>query len=155
MNNPIEYIEKCTLEDLLEFRKLTVKEDGSNSTRWGDLAYIANFYLNYSYAQIARKFKKSRDTIESQISVVSNGSSVQADEIDDLMREIAYWRYKKAVKSKEQGVVQFSLTGEEINRFTSGKLASEITDINKGNIASCCKQKIKSAGGFIWRYINE
>lgn len=25
--------------------------------------------------------------------------------------------------------------------------------INRGNISQCCKGKLKSAGGFIWKYI--
>lgn len=27
--------------------------------------------------------------------------------------------------------------------------------INKGNISSCCEGKRKSAGGFIWKYVEE
>ena len=48
--NPIEYIEKCSLNDLLLYRDNTLYIDKNgalrNSTRKGELIYIANIYCN-------------------------------------------------------------------------------------------------------------
>ena len=99
MNNPIEYIEKCTLDDLLEFRENTYfidkNGDRRNSTRLKDLIYIANFFIGYTDEKIAKKFKKSLATVRTDISICSNGTKLNSDKIDDLMREIAYWKYKQ------------------------------------------------------------
>lgn len=50
------------------------------------------------------------------------------------------------------GILQFSKEGEFIAEYPSLHEASRITGCNKGNICSCCKGKLKSAGGFIWKY---
>lgn len=38
---------------------------------------------------------------------------------------------------------------------SGGDLLVQGKGINKGNISSCCKGKRKSAGGFIWKYVEE
>ena len=43
-------------------------------------------------------------------------------------------------------------TGELLATFPSTMEASRITDINQGDICICCNGKLKSAGGYIWRY---
>ena len=43
-------------------------------------------------------------------------------------------------------------TGELINEFSSIGEAAKCTGITWQNIASVCKGKRKSAGGFVWRY---
>lgn len=95
MNNPIEYIEKCTLEDLLKFRKLTISDDGSNSTRWENLVLIAYKYVGYADWKIAKEFNKSIATIKSQKFRGIKQWEKNSDELDDLMREIGYWKYKQ------------------------------------------------------------
>lgn len=45
---------------------------------------------------------------------------------------------------------------EELNKvFVSITIASQELGINLGSISSCCKGKLKSAGGYHWRYANE
>jgi len=56
--------------------------------------------------------------------------------------------------AKEVG--QFDTETEEmLGWWDSVALASEATQINKGNIANCCRgiYGYKTAGGFIWRYL--
>ena len=43
-------------------------------------------------------------------------------------------------------------TGELLATFPSLREAARVTGINQGDISSCCKGKLKSAGGYIWRY---
>ena len=60
---------------------------------------------------------------------------------------------KKISESKGvNGILQFSKEGEFIAEYPSIIEASRQTGCNKGNICKCCKEKLKSAGGFIWRY---
>jgi hypothetical protein len=47
---------------------------------------------------------------------------------------------------------QFDLQGNFIKEWKSAKEAGYILDIQKHDITTCCRGKIKSAGGFRWSY---
>ena len=53
-----------------------------------------------------------------------------------------------------RAVKQFSLDGKEIAVFDKMEDAAKKTGTNYGSIANCCRGKIKTANGFIWRYEN-
>lgn len=44
-------------------------------------------------------------------------------------------------------------TGELLATFPSLREAERITGISSGSISKCCNGKLKSAGGFNWRYL--
>lgn len=52
-------------------------------------------------------------------------------------------------------VVQYDINGNKVEEFISGKMASEKIKISQTCISSCCKGKIKTAGGYIWKYADE
>lgn len=54
--------------------------------------------------------------------------------------------------SKSKKVIQLKKDGEVVNEFYGINEASRETNINCGNIAQACKGKLKSAGGYLWRY---
>lgn len=56
----------------------------------------------------------------------------------------------KAIK-----VYQFTTEGKFIKEFNSISDASSETKVHTVNIAYCCKDKISSAGGYIWSYTKE
>ena len=59
----------------------------------------------------------------------------------------------KISKSKGvYGILQFSKDGELVAEYTSAREAERQTGYNHGNICKCCKGKLKSCDGFIWRY---
>ena len=43
-------------------------------------------------------------------------------------------------------------TGEPLATFPSLIEAARVAGISVGNICSCCRGKLKSAGGYVWRY---
>lgn len=49
-------------------------------------------------------------------------------------------------------VLQFSKTGDFIAEYSSIHEAECKTGCNKSHICECCKGKLKSTGGYIWRY---
>lgn len=51
-------------------------------------------------------------------------------------------------------VKQFSLEGIEIDVFDKMEDAAKTTGTNYGSIANCCRGKIKTANGFVWKYEN-
>jgi hypothetical protein len=59
---------------------------------------------------------------------------------------------KEKIKLLNKNVVQYNKQMIEINRFSSIKEAENETKVFSSNITSCCKFKVKSAGGYIWRY---
>ena len=72
------------------------------------------------------------------------------------------WRYindpfeKYSLKNdKYSPVCQFDLNGTYINRFETIANATKIVGISSNNISMCCSNYIKSAGGYIWKYIEE
>lgn len=52
-------------------------------------------------------------------------------------------------------ILQYTKDGEFIREWTSGIEASRVLGIHGGNIISCCKGTRKSAGGFVWAYVND
>lgn len=61
-------------------------------------------------------------------------------------------RNERARKANRIPILQYTKEGVFIRDWDSAKQASEELGINSSNIASCCKEKLKTCGGFIWRY---
>lgn len=97
--NPIDYIEKCTLYDLIKFQEETkyidINKIERKSTKTGDIIYIAYMYLNSPIEKIALAFDVTKSAVKSHISKTSGKGLSEMDRLDDLMREIAYWKYKQ------------------------------------------------------------
>lgn len=75
--------------------------------------------------------------------------------------EKSYWygkhlsdEMKKKIRENNpsKSVLQFSKDGEFIAEYPSAHEAERQTGCNQGNICRCCKGKLKSTGGFIWKY---
>lgn len=103
--NPIEYIEKCTLYDLLKFQEETKYVDKNHierkATKTGELIFIAYLYMNISVERMAIVFELSKSAVKSTISQTRGKGLTEMDRLDDLMREIAYWKYKQLNKLHE------------------------------------------------------
>ena len=54
--------------------------------------------------------------------------------------------------SPQKSVLQFSKTGEFIAEYPSTREAGRKIGCNPSNICSCCKGKLKSTSGYIWKY---
>ena len=60
---------------------------------------------------------------------------------------------KKAIgEANSKKILQFTKSGEFIREWPSMSEASRQLKINCGSIWRCCRGKLKSAGGFVWRY---
>ena len=61
--------------------------------------------------------------------------------------------HKKALsEALSKKILQFTKSGEFIREWPSINETSRHLKINCGNIWRCCRGKLKSAGGFVWRY---
>ena len=59
---------------------------------------------------------------------------------------------ESVVRSNKRGVSQFTRAGVLVKEYEYGSQAARETGVNGGNITMCCKGKMPSAGGFIWKY---
>lgn len=50
-------------------------------------------------------------------------------------------------------VVQLSVDNNYINQYSSPKDASITTGVNRADIISVCRDRLKTAGGYIWKYL--
>ena len=51
-----------------------------------------------------------------------------------------------------KSVLQYDKDMNFISEYISIRDAERKTSINRSNISKCCKNKVRSAGGFIWKY---
>lgn len=68
------------------------------------------------------------------------------------------WLKGKHGKDNYQSKVTLQIdksTKKVLNEFYSTGEASKATNINRSDIVNCCNKKLKSAGGYIWRYKEE
>jgi hypothetical protein len=66
------------------------------------------------------------------------------------------WRFYGDVTPPEyknrKEVIQYDMNMNPISEFENIRQANIKTGVNDSRIRGCCKGKIKSAGGFIWKY---
>lgn len=58
----------------------------------------------------------------------------------------------KPNKNKRIPINQYSFDGELIKKWDGAKTASQTLKIDISSITKCCKGKLKTAGGYIWKY---
>lgn len=67
-------------------------------------------------------------------------------------------KQKKKIREnsgKNIKVCQYSLDGKLINIFNSQRKAARRLNIDSSSIVKCCKEKVKTAGGYVWKYLNK
>ena len=64
---------------------------------------------------------------------------------------------EKMAKAKNKKVYQYDKEGNYIDCYSSASLAAKLTKTNVGNLCACCRNIVKTAGGYFWSYqqINE
>lgn len=62
------------------------------------------------------------------------------------------WFREKYEGQTAKEVVQISKNGQPIKLWHSILVASKTLNIDKGNISACCRNKRKTAGGYMWKF---
>lgn len=62
---------------------------------------------------------------------------------------------KKIVNKTGIWIEQYDLSGNFIKRWKGLRTVERILKISCSNISECCKNRRKSAGGYIWKYAEE
>ena len=59
---------------------------------------------------------------------------------------------QKISKSRSKRVYQYTKDGIYINTFYGIREAERQTGIGRESISRCCRGKLKTAGGYVWKY---
>lgn len=73
----------------------------------------------------------------------------------DDCKDVENKNIKRPYESLCRAVYQYDKDMNLLNVFESLKIAEDETGIKRGNIWNCCKTLSKTAGGYIWRYVDE
>jgi hypothetical protein len=63
-------------------------------------------------------------------------------------------KIKDILLQDSKSVIQYDKNMNFISEYLSIRDAERKTNIDRSNITKCCKNKVKSAGGYIWKYSN-
>lgn len=84
--------------------------------------------------------------------------NVAASNVSDALKRYGIKKEKsewtKQMSGDKKPLLQYSKNGEFIKEWESVNDAIFATGVAGSNIAACCRCKVSSAGGFIWRYKN-
>lgn len=62
---------------------------------------------------------------------------------------------RKTSLHRMRAVGQYTLEGSLLKTYEGVRIAEEKTGVDNRNIIKNCKGKVKTAGGYIWRYLDE
>ena len=71
---------------------------------------------------------------------------------DDKALKIADTINPSRIVFKNLPVLQYSIDGSFIKKYASSGEAERVNGIARSKVGACCRGKIKTAGGYIWRY---
>lgn len=69
------------------------------------------------------------------------------------------WAYKgnsprPNVRERQRGVEQFTKEGVSLGVFASMRLAQDASGVPMRQIGECCRGRLKTSGGYVWRYVD-
>lgn len=94
--------------------------------------------------------KDIRDNNLENLKLIINTN--KKDYYSDIMTEIFFGTDTINLKAGCKKVYQYDKKGNLIAEFNSVSEAAEKTDIDRANITKTCNGKVKSAGGYVWKY---
>lgn len=123
--------------------------------------------VNYTYEEFKNKYINDKKYLELYNSWLKSGCLTNLkpsfDRIDNNKDysfdnlQIITWKENNDKGRKEHSlkVKQYDLNENYIKTYNSIIEASKELGIYKSNISKVCKGKMKTTGGYIWRYIND
>lgn len=118
-----------------------------------------------------REMRKRENLSEETLKKMSESAKNKSEETRKKISDAAKERYKnpsnvpfygkhhteeskeKLRKARNIPIVQLNIDKSYIICFNSSKEASQQTSIHANSITACCRERVKSAGGFIWKYL--
>ena len=119
-------------------------ENGYNSSTYSSYGFTEETKRKLSELMTGRVFTEEHRKKLSE--------SLTGHEISEETKKKISESHKGKINAPTKSVVQYSKDGEFITEYTSTMEAERQTGCIHQNISKCCKGKLKSAGGYIWRY---
>lgn len=113
---------------------------------------VCNYYKEHSGitpSNLAKEFSMCKQTIREYLKRGTELGWCEYDGKEELRRN-----GKLNGKRRCKPVSQFSIEGEFIKTYPSANEATNQTGINTSNISACCNGRYKTAGGYVWRYLD-
>ena len=84
---------------------------------------------------------------------MTHGGFIWIDKKDDsLALQLSKTINPNKYKYNNTAVLQFTLDGEFVERYSNSKEAEIKNNISRSKVGECCRGKRKTAGGYIWKY---
>ena len=137
------------------------KRDGSKSKRISVHRIVAAAFIpnTNNYPQVNHKDENKDNNAADNLEWCTAKYNMNYGEMAKIRHTLidysALWRKELARtngKAVSKPVDQFTLDNSFIATFDSGKEASRKTGVNHSHILECCMGKVKTAGGYIWKY---
>ena len=84
--------------------------------------------------------------------VLKEGLNCRLTGTEDKSGKMSKYSIEKMSQSSGKAVLQYTTEGLLVQEWRSIKEAAKIIKAGITNISACCRNKIKSSSGFIWRY---
>ena len=139
-------------------------ENGYNSSEYGSGHYKRSEELKrkISESMTGKHFSEEhrKKISESKIGITFSeehkkkiSEALSGEKSPNFGKHFSEEHKKKMSESKGvNGIIQYSKDGKFIAEYPSIMEASRQTGCHHTSICECCKGKLKSAGGFIWKY---
>jgi group I intron endonuclease len=99
--------------------------------------------------------KHHTNEAKKKISDANLGKSISKEIKDKISKSLKHRKKNvNQILKRQKKVVQFNKINNFIKVWDSIKEAGDKLKINKAGIVSCCKGRLKTAGGFKWSYLN-
>lgn len=112
-------------------KKISIKTSGENNPNFGK--------------------KHSKET-KNKISIKNSGKSMKTKLINLYGEKEGIEKLNVMITRNNKKVSQYSIDGKCISTYKSMSEAGRVLSIPNSNISMCVNGKIKTAGGFIWKY---
>ena len=87
----------------------------------------------------------------------ANRGKVRSEEVRRKMsiaRIGKHYESEEQILKKSKPVMQFTKDGVFVKQYKSMSDAQRYTGTRKGNISKCCSGKVKTANGYVWRFVD-
>jgi group I intron endonuclease len=108
--------------------------------------------IRLQIAETLRLYNMTEEGKKSREKSAANRDEASRIRNTDFTAKVLNTDYRSIADKNKKAINQYTKEEEFIREWTSGKDASEELKIDKGNISACLRGKVKSAGGFIWKY---
>ena len=130
-----------------------------NNYKVNENGYIRVFIYNKTYALHRLIALTFIENLENKLQVNHIDGNKLNNEVNNLEwvtnKENQIYKFKTGLGNNfTRKIGQYNLDNMLINEFSSIVLASKETEINKSNISGVLRKKRKTAGGFIWKYLD-